>query len=121
MCQKIMTATVPFAVLAVTAVIVSPAKVLAAPIDCTDPANKEKIACTPLGKDINQIVNFLAAAVGIVVVGSIIYGGIQYIMAGDNPQAVGAAKERITNSLIALIAFGFSYAFVQWLVPGGVF
>ncbi len=74
----------------------------------------------PIVKDINMIVNFLAGLVGVVVVGSIIYGGIQYIMAGDNPQAVSAAKDRITNSLIALVAFGFMYAFLQWLVPGGV-
>ena len=75
----------------------------------------------PIAKDINQAVNFLSAFVGIVVVGSIILGGIQYAMAGDNPQAVSAAKQRIMNGLIALVAFMFTYAFLQWLVPGGVF
>lgn len=75
----------------------------------------------PIVKDINMFINFLGGLVGVVVVGSIILGGIQYSMAGDNPQAVGAAKKRIINGLIALLAFLFTYAFLQWLVPGGVF
>ena len=29
--------------------------------------------------------------------------------------------KRITNSLIALFALLFTYAFLQWLIPGGVF
>lgn len=81
----------------------------------TVPANN------PIVKDINIFINFLAGLVGIVVVGAIILGGIQYTMAGDNPQAVSAAKKRITDGLIALVAFAFTYAFLQWLVPGGVF
>ncbi len=75
----------------------------------------------PIVKDLNQAITFLSAAVGIVVVGTIILGGIQYTMAGDNPQALSEAKQRITNGLIALIVFLFMYAFLQWLVPGGVF
>lgn len=75
----------------------------------------------PIVKDLNQAVNFLAALVGVVVVGTIILGGIQYTMAGDNPSALGAAKQRIINGLIALLAFLFMYAFLQWLVPGGAF
>jgi len=75
----------------------------------------------PINKRINQVVNFLAAGVGIVVTGVIILGGIQYIMSGDNANAVAAARQRIMNGLIALAAFLFLYAFIQWLVPGGVF
>lgn len=75
----------------------------------------------PIVKDLNQAITFLSAVVGIVVVGTIILGGIQYTMAGDNPQALSEAKQRITNGLIALLAFLFMYAFLQWLVPGGVF
>ncbi len=74
----------------------------------------------PIVKDINMFINFLAGLVGVVVVGSVIFGGIQYITAGDNPQAVSAARKRIADSLLALLAFGFTYAFLQWLIPGGV-
>ena len=75
----------------------------------------------PIVKDINQVVNFLSIGVGIVVVGVIILGAIQYILAGSNAQAVTAARQRITNGLIALVAFIFTFAFLQWVIPGGIF
>lgn len=76
---------------------------------------------SPVVKDIQDIVNFLSAGVGIIVIAVIILGGVQYSMAGDNANATGAAKTRITNGLIALFAFIFSWAFLQWLIPGGIF
>jgi len=72
-------------------------------------------------KDLNYIINFLSAGVGIVIVGMLLVGGIQYMVAGANPQALTAAKARISNALIALLAFIFTFAFLQWLVPGGIF
>jgi hypothetical protein len=47
--------------------------------------------------------------------------GVQYTTSRDNPQAVQAAKQKIWNVLIGLLAFFFLYAFVQWIIPGGVF
>lgn len=76
---------------------------------------------TPLVKDLQNIVNALAIGVGVLVLGSIIAGGIQYIVAGDQPSGVEQAKKRITNGLFALVAFILSYAFLQWLIPGGIF
>ncbi len=78
-------------------------------------------ANNPIIKDIQLVIDFLSVGVGIIVVGVIILGGIQYAMAGDSPEAVGKAKQRIINGLIALFAFIFTYAFIQWVVPGGVF
>ena len=66
-------------------------------------------------------INILSALVGIVVVGSIIYGGIQYSMAGSDPQKISAAKERIRNAIIALLVFIFAYSFLNYLVPGGLY
>ena len=71
--------------------------------------------------DLQNIVNFLSAGVALVVISMLIIGGIQYSMAGDNAQAVSAAKQRITNALIGLVAFIFTFAFLQWLIPGGIF
>lgn len=87
----------------------------------TDKQIQEKLNKNPIVKDLNTIVNFLSAGVAIIVVAVIVVGGIQYVIAGDNPQAVSAAKQRILNALIALLAFLFMYAFLQWLIPGGVF
>lgn len=95
----------------------------------TDPCNntttsdtlKKCVQTNQITKDLQLIVNVLSAGVGIVVIGMIILGGIQYSIAGDNPQATGAAKQRIANALIALFAFLFIFAFLQWLIPGGLF
>lgn len=90
--------------------------------DCPDFANKTGVCSTnPIVGDLNTIVNVLAALVGVVVVGSIILGGIQFSAAGDKAEAVSAAKKRIINGLIALAAFLFIYTFLQWLIPGGIF
>lgn len=71
-------------------------------------------------KDLNLIVNVLAGLVSIVSIGVIILGGIQYSTAGGNPQALTNARKRILNGLLALAAFIFIWAFLQWLIPGGV-
>ena len=71
--------------------------------------------------DLQTIINALSVGVGVIIIAMIIIGGIQYMMAGDNPTAITAAKQRIANALIALVAFLLIFAFVQWLVPGGVF
>lgn len=75
----------------------------------------------PIVRNLNNIVKVLSGLVGVVVVGTIVLGGIQYAAAGDKAEAVSAAKQRIINGLIALLAFLFIYAFLQWLVPGGIF
>lgn len=67
------------------------------------------------------LINFLAAGVGVIVTIMIIIGGIQYASAGPNPQAIQMAKKKITNAIIALVAFFFLYAFLQYLIPGGIF
>lgn len=66
-------------------------------------------------------INVLSALVGVIIVIMIAIGGIQYTTARDNPQMVVAARARIYNAILALVIFLFSYAFLQWLIPGGVF
>jgi hypothetical protein len=65
--------------------------------------------------------NALSVMVGLVIVIMIAVGGVQYTMSGDDPNAVSAAKERIKNAIYALIFYIFAVAFLQWLIPGGVF
>jgi hypothetical protein len=93
------------------------------PAPCSNSSNAGIQSCVKnnqIVKDINAIVNFLSAGVGIVVIGSLIVGGIQYSLAGDNATALQAAKKRITDAMIALIVFIFIFAFLQWLLPGGI-
>jgi len=65
-------------------------------------------------------IRFLSLGVGMVVVGSIIVAGIQYTVSRGDPQATAKSVERITNSLIALVLFIFTYALLNWLVPAGL-
>lgn len=76
--------------------------------------------CDLVYKYINPIIDFLAAAVGVVVVISIVLGGIQYSASADNPQATAAARKRIANAVIAAVAFLFLWGFLQFIVPGGL-
>lgn len=88
-----------------------------------DPASTKdcsKTSCDLIETLINPIINFLAAAVGIVITISIIIGGIQYSASADDPKAVSEAKTRIINAVLALLGFLFLWAFLQWLLPGGI-
>jgi hypothetical protein len=68
-----------------------------------------------------KLINGLSAVVGIVVVLVLIVGGIRYSAASDNPQATSDAKRMIRNAIFAMVMFIFMFAFLQWLIPGGVF
>lgn len=94
--------------------------------NCTDPAAGATATCTAqkcdlIKKYIDPLINMLSALVGVAVTISIIIGGIQYSSSNGNAQQITAAKARIRNSLIALLAFFFLYTFLQFLVPGGIF
>ncbi len=71
-------------------------------------------------KIIVQFIQVLSALVGVVVVVMIAYGGVQYALARDNPQAVSAAKQKIINAILALVFYLMIFGFLQWVVPGGV-
>ena len=90
-------------------------------LSCNKPVPAVDVSENWIVKDIQILVDFLSVGVGIIVIGVIIFGGIRYAAAGDNPQAVAAAKQWIINGLIALVAYIFTFAFLQWVVPGGVF
>lgn len=66
-------------------------------------------------------INVLSALVGIVIITMIVWAGIEYSASSDDPQKTAAAKAKITNALLALLVFVFMYAFLQWIVPGGIF
>jgi len=77
--------------------------------------------CDIFNQYVNPFINFLAALVGVAVVISIIYGGIQYGSSAGDPQKITAAKTRIRNALIALVTFMFLFSLLKFLLPGGLF
>ena len=80
------------------------------------------------GTKTSQIMNLLNIGIniltGFVAVGAVIMliiAGIQYTASNGNPKAVADAKQRMYNVFIGLVAFAFMWAFLMWLIPGGIF
>jgi|GEM_PF-4203278 len=93
---------------------------------CSDPAADPNASCGDNGCDLiskylDPFINLFSVTFGFIAVASIIMGGIQYASSTGDPQKVTAAKQRITNTLIALAAYFFLYGFLQFLIPGGAF
>lgn len=66
------------------------------------------------------VIRVLSAGVGLVVVGSIVVGGIQYSASRGNPQATAAAVNRIRSSLYALLIYIFGFALLNYIIPGAI-
>jgi hypothetical protein len=88
----------------------------------SDPnANCNLNGCNLIKKYINPAINVLSAMIGLVAVISIISGGIQYATSTGDPQKTSAARNRISKTVMALVAYAFLYAFLEFLIPGGIF
>jgi hypothetical protein len=96
----------------------------ASPNPC-DLAQRQINATCPQGRCIIEKylqpgMNLLAAAVGLAVTASFITAGIRYSTSADNPQKVSEAKQRMVTSAMVLIGFFTFYAFLNYLIPGGL-
>ena len=84
----------------------------------TDPANAPESAIVDIAY---TIIRFLTVGVGLVLVASIIYAGIQYASSGGNPEETSKAKGRILRAMVGLLFYLLISALAQFLVPGGLF
>jgi hypothetical protein len=84
--------------------------------DCISKSGGDIVSCY-----VNPAIDLFSGLVGVVVVISIIIGGIQYSSSAGDPQKAARAKGRIINAIIALIAFAFLYGFLEFIIPGGAF
>lgn len=66
------------------------------------------------------IFRFLSVGVGLIVIGSIIWAGIQYSSSRGNPKATEEAIKRVSSSIMALIIYVFIFSIANFLVPGGL-
>lgn len=87
---------------------------------CTGGVSQDAATTCLFTKYINPAVQLLSAAVGVVVVIAIIYGGIEYTTSAGDPARVASGKKHIISALIGLLAFLLLYAFLQFLLPGGI-
>lgn len=78
-------------------------------------------ACnTFIDKYIEPFVTLLTVSIGIIAAISVVVAGIQYASAGDDPGKVSKAKDRIWQTVIGLFAYIFLFAFLNYLIPGGL-
>ncbi|MGC1176497.1 MAG: hypothetical protein WA843_00340 [Candidatus Saccharimonadales bacterium] len=73
----------------------------------------------PIADGLFAIIRVLSDGVGLIVIGSIVLGGIQYSASRGDPQATAMAVNRIRSSLIALLIYIFSYAILNYIIPKG--
>ncbi|TAL14695.1 hypothetical protein EPN95_02215 [Patescibacteria group bacterium] len=66
-------------------------------------------------------INILTAGVGIAAVGGIVYGSILYTSSGGNAEQTKKAIDFIRNVIIGVVAYALMFAFLNFIVPGGLF
>jgi len=88
---------------------------------CPGTSNQQNTTACFFDKYVTPAIQLLSAAVGLVAVVAIITGAIEYITSAGDPQRTAAGKTHITNALLGILAYAFLYAFLQFLIPGGLF
>jgi len=88
---------------------------------CANAKDPSCLANNPIVLWITFFINLVSVLILVGASAMLVYAGVEYISAADNPQRVQAAKQHIINVIIGLVAYFFLFSFVQWLIPGGVF
>lgn len=73
-----------------------------------------------IGGLLKIIFNVLIYGIGAAAVLGVLIAGIQYMTARDNEGQVAAAKKRLYEVVIGLIAWAAMFTILNWLIPGGV-
>jgi len=68
-----------------------------------------------------MVLNILTAGVGVAATIGIIIAALQYSSAENKSDQVHNAKMRIWNIILGLVCYFVMYAFLQFLIPGGLF
>jgi hypothetical protein len=66
-------------------------------------------------------INIMTAGVGIAALGGIIFGSIMYMTAGGSPERTKKANIFLSNVVLGIIVYALMYAFLNFLIPGGLF
>lgn len=90
-------------------------------ITCDIDEGADGIEGTGLWSVLILAINILTALVGVAALGGIVYGAALYTAAGGNAEQTKKAMGIITNVVIGVIAFALMFAFLNFIIPGGVF
>lgn len=91
-------------------------------ISCAEtPAGNDDVKKSGVWQVLLLVINIMTAGIGIVAVGAIAYGGVLYASAGGSSEQTKKAITIITNTVIGLVSYLLMTAFLNFLIPGGVF
>lgn len=69
---------------------------------------------------LDLVMKILSYGLGAAAVIGVVVAGIMYLTARDNESQVAAAKQRLLNTVIGLVAWVVLFSVVNWLIPGPV-
>jgi len=84
-------------------------------------ANNSTQGCNAILDATFAIIRIMSDGVGLIVIGSIVYAGIQYSTSRGDPNKTKEAITRIRNTLISLLVYIFAYAILNYVLPAGFF
>lgn len=80
-----------------------------------------QVNMSPIMDLVLSFVRFMSIGVGIVIAISMIFSGLQYTMSEGNADATQKAKNRIRSAALGFVIYLFTFAILQFLIPGGIF
>ena len=83
------------------------------PIDLKNPTAYEPAGDAGLGNLLNNVINGITVATGVLLFLYLVYGGIMYMIASGDEKAVIKAKNIMTNAGIGVIVVACAYFIVQ--------
>jgi hypothetical protein len=91
-------------------------------ISCDQPGGtKAKLENTGLWGILLLLLNIVSAGVIIAAIGGVAYGSIIYTTAGGNLDKVKKSRAIIANTVVGIAVYILLYAFMNYLIPGGIF
>jgi len=67
------------------------------------------------------VINILSAGVIIAAIGGVVYGSIMYTTSGGSVEQTKKAREIIANTIIGIVLYVAMWAFLNYIIPGGMF
>ncbi|MDK2899248.1 MAG: hypothetical protein PWQ10_435 [Patescibacteria group bacterium] len=90
-------------------------------ISCDGKETTSDLKETGLWQLLLLVINILTAGVGIMAVAGVVYGSILYSSSGGSPEQTKKAIGIIINTFIGIVAYALMYAFLNFIIPGGLF
>lgn len=92
--------------------VLSVSAALAGPMSGWGYSNSPKSVPTDIENAVMNVTNYILGFIAIIATLVVIWGGVQYLTAGGNEDAVASAKKTISYGVIGMVVAGLAYALV---------